>query len=766
MNHADMLLHVRGESRYIDDQPLPAGGLFAAVCPSRTAHARLTGIDTRAATALPGVVAIFTAADIPGENQIGGIVADEPLLADGEVHFLGQPVALVVATTAATARDAVRAIQLDEEPLPAVFDPRMAFRKGMLIIPPRTFSCGDPDSAWAECDVIVEGTVETGGQEHLYLETQSALARYDEGGKVHVASSTQSPTSVQRTVARILGLPMNQVETETLRLGGGFGGKEDQATPWATLAALAAWKLKRPVKLVLNRGEDLRMTGKRHPYSSDFRLGLNSEGKILAYEVLFYQNAGAAADLSPAILDRTLFHATGSYAIPHVRATGFCCRTNLPPFTAFRGFGGPQGMFVIESAIDKAARFLGLPAWEIQRRNLLQEGDKFYYGQPVTACRAGRCWHEAERTFHFDDLDRRLRRFNETHATEKKGAARMPLAFGISFTNTFLNQAGALVHVYSDGSVGVSTGAVEMGQGVNHKIATIVARTFGIDPARVRMTPTSTTTVANTSATAASTGCDLNGMAARLAAQTILDRLLGVAREEAGAGPETPVQIVDGQVLLAGQATSLSWEKLVARAHFRRISLSSWGFYAPDGIHFDNTRGQGSPFCYHVYGTARIEATVDLVRGTYTIDRVEALHDGGDSLSPLIDRGQAEGAILQGIGWLTCEELVYDATGRLRSDTLSTYKVPGIGDCPPQFQVEFLADAANPKAVLGSKAIGEPPFMYGIAAWFAIQNALSSAYPDREPVYGAPMTPERSLMWLAGGSPAGASKEKNDVPHP
>ena len=500
------------------------------------------------------------------------------------------------------------------------------------------------DAAWPACALVVEGRVDSGGQEHLYLETQAAVAVAGEKDTLRVISATQSPTVVQRTVARVLGLPMSQVSVEVFRLGGAFGGKEDQATAWAVLAALAARALRRPVKLVLNRQEDMRLTGKRHPYSSDFKIGLDAAGGILAYEATYYQNAGAAADLSTAILERTLFHATNSYRIPNVRATGISCRTNLPPFTAFRGFGGPQAMFVLEAAIYQAAEKMGVVPAELQEKNLLAEGDEFPYGQKVKNCRARRCWQEAVAAFDPAAARERVRAYNAAHPLSKKGLALMPVCFGISFTTTHLNQAAALVHVYTDGSVSVSTAAVEMGQGVNNKVLRVAARTLGVAQGRLRMESTCTRRVANTSPTAASTGSDLNGRAAELACAEIRGRLLKVAaamlsrrrRRRPGYPRRKPCSGTGKRPTSPGT----SW----CRRPFSAASTSRRRRTTPRPACISTARARkGEPFAYHVFGTALVEATVDGLRGTCSVDAVRAVHDAGTSLNPLVDRGQAEG---------------------------------------------------------------------------------------------------------------------------
>ena len=592
--------------------------------------------------------------------------------------------------------------------------------------------------------------MDSGAQEHLYLETQGSLALPGERGSVRVISSTQSPTGVQRVIARVLGLAMHQVEVEVTRLGGAFGGKEDQATAWAALAALGAVHCGAPVKLVLHRHEDMVYTGKRHPYSSDYRIGVSSGGQVLAYQVEFYQNAGAAADLSPAILERTLFHCTGSYFVPNVKATAYCCRTNIAPNTAFRGFGGPQGMFVIEAALFKAAAALGVKPAELQEKNLLKEGDTFPYGMTATRCSAPICWQEAKSRYDYEKSRRRVDEFNSTHRLHKKGLALMPVCFGISFTNTVLNQGGALVHVYTDGSVSVSTGAVEMGQGVKYKILEVAARVFSIDRGRIKVESTSTMRVANTSPTAASTGADLNGKATEIACRAILERIKQVAIEELEQKDPARVEIREEQIYYDGEKTTLNWDRLIPRVYTRRVNLSAQAHYATPGIYFDKATEKGEPFSYHAYGTALCEVTVDCLRGTYEVDAVKAVHDLGPSLVPLVDLGQAEGGIVQGIGWLTLEEVLYSEEGKLLTGTLSTYKVPDIYQTPKELEVHFLENTENPLGLFHSKAIGEPPLMYGIGVYYALLAAIQAFRPQADLPIAAPMTPERVLMTLYG----------------
>ena len=759
MKFTDVEGHVRGDSRFVDDLPEPAGLLHAAVFVSPCAHGLVKELDLSAAARAEGVAGVFSADSIPGENRIGVILEDEPLLAEGTVLYAGQPLAIVAADGPERARLAAALVRADFEERPAVFDGREAAAAGLLIVPPRTLAAGDVDAAFSSCPTVASGRAESGGQEHVYLETQAALAVPLEGGRIKIHSATQSPTAVQRAAARVLRKAMADVEVEVARLGGAFGGKEDQATPWAVMAALAADRLRRPVKLVLRRYEDMHWTGKRHPYSSDFRIGLDADLRIRAFEVVYYQNAGAYADLSPAILERSLFHALNSYSVPNVRITGYSCRTNLPPFTAFRGFGAPQAVFVMEAAVLRAAEAAGVEPEEIRRRNLLAEGDVLPFGMRVAGCRAGRCFREAAERFEWEKKRKEAAAFNARHRHLKKGLSLVPICFGISFTKTFLNQAGALVHIYTDGSVSVSTGAVEMGQGVNAKIRRIAARTLGIREERVSVESANTRRVANTSPTAASTGADLNGMAARLACLELRGRLRRAAaallevEEERLVLEEEVMRVEDG-------SASIAWEDLVQKAYLGRLNLSAQAFYATPRIHYDARRERGRPFAYHVFGAGLTEVTLDCLRGTFRVDAVRVVHDAGRSLDPLIDRGQVEGAVVQGLGWMTLEELVYDEKGRLLTDSLGTYKIPDLDSAPGEIEVVFLSDADNPEAVMQSKGIGEPPLLYGIGVYPAVLQAAAAFRPDRPLLFDAPLTNEKTLRMICGGAFPGEDAEE------
>jgi xanthine dehydrogenase large subunit len=762
----ESLLNLTGKTHYVDDLPLPEGALFAVPVGAPSPRGRNLVIRTEAARAVDPSVVVLTARDIPGENQLGYVLPDEPLIADGEWSYQGEVVALVLARDRSTARKAARLVQVQGEDLPPVLTAREAFARGDIIMQPLHLESGDVDRAFAEADFVVTGSCESDGQEHLYLETQAAIAYPEEGGRIYCISSTQGPTGCQKAIARVLGIPMAQVEVEARRLGGAFGGKEDQAAPWASLAALGAWYTKRPVKLVLNRSDDMVMTGKRHPYSSDFTIGITKDGRILGLEVTYYQNSGACIDLSLAILWRTMFHVCGAYHIPSVRATGYMCRTNLVPFTAFRGFGAPQAFFVIEAALHKAAAVSGIPLINLQKKNLLTEGVTTYYGMELQDVRTHRTWDKLDERVDLTKLQEDIDAFNRSHRLVKRGLHVMPVCFGISFTKIMMNQGGALVHVYADGSVSVATGAVEMGQGVIRKILVAAARTLGIREERVRIERTKTTTVANTVPTAASTGADINAMAALLACKEIKTRLLSYAAtlpevkalarslsgtEQQGETPAPERLSINNEYLLVDdKPTGISWTTLLARALEARVDLSAHGYYASPGLHFDQALGKGHPFVYHVYGTAAVQAEVDILRGMGRIIGMDIVHDGGIPLDERVDRGQIEGALAQGLGWALLEDLRFSEGGELLSNTLSTYKVPDSHFMDFPLHIKFLEDALNPLAVLGSKAVGEPPFMYGIGGYFAVFDALRAALPEgAEVLYDLPLTNDKLLLFLS-----------------
>ncbi len=747
MKNTDSKSHLRGESIYLDDIAEVQGTLYGLVFDSPVAHARILNFNCKKAENLSGLIKIFTFTDIPGENQIGAIIKDEPLFAENEVHFIGQAIALIVAESERTARDAKKLIEIEFEELPLITDPKIAKEKEQFIVPPRTFRLGNIQKGKEQSKYIIKGNSETGGQEHLYLETQGAYAVPKENGNITLYSSTQGPTSVQKITSQVLDVPMNKIEVDVNRLGGGFGGKEDQATPWAAMVSLAAFILNKPVKISLSRHDDLRMTGKRHPYTAEYTIGLSEDLKIQFYEVEFIQDGGASADLSPAIMERTLFHGTGSYFIPNTEITVYSCKTNTPPNTAFRGFGGPQGIFAIEAAVQQAADEIGVAAHKIQYTNLLKEGDEFPYGQIAKQAEAISSWKSADDLFSIGKQCKEAEQFNSENKNFKKGISVTPICFGISFTNTVMNHARALVHIYQDGSVGISTGAIEMGQGVNTKMKQVASQVFSIPLERIKIETTNTTRVANTSPTAASSGADLNGKAVEIATTDLLGRLKQTASEMLNSSIEH-IQLIDEYIHHKNKKTDIKWNKLIETAFLNRVKLSEKGHYASPEIWYDKSKEKGSPFTYHVYGTSVTTALVDTIRGTFDIESVDIVHDFGKSMNLLLDKGQVEGALIQGIGWLSLEEIRYDKSGRLLSNALSTYKVPDINSAPKSVRVEALESSGHKHAILKSKAVGEPPFLYGIGSYFAVQNAIKAFNPGFKPDFIAPMTHEKVFMNL------------------
>ena len=744
----DAPLHVTGKTKYLDDLPELAGTLYAKVYYSKIAHGHIEQIDISKAAGMAGVVKIISYKDIPGENQIGGIIPDEPLLAESEVHFIGMPILIIIAESAIIAHKASQLIDVKIQAKKVITDPIEAYQQKAFLSQPIALKMGDTAQAFATCKYVFEGNAASGGQEHVYLEPQGAYAIPNGDGSIKIHSSTQGPTAVQRTVAKVLGVSMNKIEVDVSRIGGGFGGKEDQASPWAAMVALASYLINRPIKYILERGEDLQMTGKRHPYKSSYKIGLDENYKIVAFEGQYYQNGGAAADLSPAVLGRTLFHATNSYFIPNVKVEAYSCRTNLPPNTAFRGFGGPQGMFVIEAAIHHAARAIGIDAQVLQESNLLEEGSEFSYGQKTEDCEAQNCWAQAQKRYDLAQLKSTIATYNADNKYSKKGLALMPICFGISFTNTMMNNARALVHVYSDGSVGISTGAVEMGQGVSSKMIQVAASNFGIDLDQIKLETTNTTRVANTSPSAASATADLNGKALQNACTQITNRLKMLLAKKWGLKKSEAIFFSENRVLSADNKQTILWKDLIQLAFQKRVNLSAKGHYATPRINFDAKTRKGHPFAYHVYGTAITTCTVDCIRGNYEFDAVQIVHDFGTSMNRAVDLGQIEGGLAQGIGWMTMEELIYNDEGVLKSSNLANYKIPDIYSVPKKVAIHYLETEGSELAILKSKAVGEPPLMYGIGAYFALCNAMLAYNPQANITYDAPMTAEKVLMGL------------------
>jgi xanthine dehydrogenase large subunit len=746
VRHDSAVGHVTGAARYLDDVPTVPGTLEAALVLSPHAHARVGRIDVSRALAAPGVVAAVTAADIPGKNDIAPIRSDEPALAAGVVEYEGQPVAAIAAATLDEARAAAKLVDVAYEPLPAVLSIDEAMTRESFVSPPQTMIRGEVEPALAAAPHRLSGELRCGGQDHFYLEGQIALAIPGEGSDMQVWSSTQHPTEVQHGVAHLLGLPFNAVTVEVRRMGGAFGGKESQATIIAGIAAVLAWKARRPVKLRLPRDDDMRATGKRHPFLIRYEVGFDRDGHILALDLTLAADGGSVADHTPAVLTRALCHADNCYFLPNVCFRGLPCKTNTVSNTAFRGYGGPQGMLAIETVIDVVARRLGLPVDTVRRRNFYGIGrnDVTPYGMTVEDNIIERVVDELERTVELAAWRRDIVNFNRYSPVVKKGLATMPIKFGISFNRPALNQAGSLVHVYTDGSVALNHGGTEMGQGLFIKVAQVVSEVFAIDLDHIRVSATSTAKVPNTSATAASSGSDLNGMAALDAASQIKARMTAVAADHFGV-PAGEI-VFDANRVYAGNQ-SVSFAELAALAWEKRVSLSAAGFYRTPKIHWDFATGSGRPFYYFVYGAAAAEVAVDTLTGESRVLRAELLQDCGRSLNPAIDLGQIEGAFVQGMGWLTTEELWWDPDGRLRTHGPSTYKIPGSRDVPPVFNARILRDAPNREAtIFRSKAVGEPPLMLAISVWLAIRDAVASLADHRlAPRLDAPATPERVL---------------------
>jgi xanthine dehydrogenase large subunit len=746
VRHDSAIAHVTGSARYLDDVATVPGTLEAALVLSPHAHARIRSVDLSACLAASGVSLAITAADIPGKNDIAPIRSGEPALAADIVEYEGQPVAAIAAATLDQARAAAKLAAIDYERLPAVLTIEEAMARDSYVSPPQLMVRGDVEAALAGAPHRLSGELRCGGQDHFYLEGQIALATPGETPDMHVWSSTQHPTEVQHGVAHLLGLPFNAVTVEVRRMGGAFGGKESQATIIAGIAALLAWKARQPVKLRLPRDDDMRATGKRHPFLIRYDVGFDAQGHILALDLTLAANGGNVADHTPAVLTRALCHADNCYFLPNVRFRGLPCKTNTVSNTAFRGYGGPQAMLAIETIIEVIARRLGLPVYAVRRRNFYGVGrnDVTPYGMRVEDNIIERLVDELDRAVGLAAWRREIVNFNQISPVVKKGLATMPVKFGISFNRPALNQAGALVHVYTDGSVVLNHGGTEMGQGLFIKVAQVVAEAFAIDLDHIRVSATSTAKVPNTSPTAASSGSDLNGMAALNACREIKARMTEVAADHFGVPADEIV--FDSNRIYAGNR-SLSFAELAAFSWEKRVSLSATGFYRTPDIHWDSASNTGRPFYYFVYGAAAAEVAIDTLTGESRVLRAELIQDCGRSLNPAIDLGQIEGAFVQGMGWLTSEELWWDGEGRLRTCGPSTYKIPGSRDVPPIFNARLLKDAPNRAATLfRSKAIGEPPLMLAISVWLAIRDAIASLADHKlAPRIDAPATPERVL---------------------
>jgi xanthine dehydrogenase large subunit len=750
--HESADLHVTGTALYTQDLVgRTLGTLHAWPVQAPHAHARLTGLRTAAAYEVPGVVRVLTAADVPGINDAGE-KHDEPLF-PSEVMFYGHAVCWVLGETLEAARQGAAVVEADYEPLPALVSVHDAIRADSYQGQHRTVSRGDAAAGLDKAAYRFSGELEIGGQEHFYLETQAALALVDENGQIFVQSSTQHPSETQDIVAHVLGLPAHQVTVQCLRMGGGFGGKEFQPHGLAAIASLGATLTGHPVSLRLNRNQDITMTGKRHPFFATWEVGFDEGQRLCALRATLIANGGWSLDLSEPVLARALCHIDNAYWIPDIEVHGRVAKTNRPSNTAFRGFGGPQGMIVIEDILGRCAPLLGASPGELRRRNFYAPGQATPYGQPVRhAERLEAIWSICTDRSDFARRQTEVATFNAAHPDTKRGLAITPVKFGISFNLTAFNQAGALVHVYKDGSVLINHGGTEMGQGLHTKMIQVAATALGVPMGLVRLAPTRTDKVPNTSATAASSGSDINGGAVKNACEQIRERLAVVAAGELGVHP-ADVRFADGVVTGIGfHDKQIAWAKLVHDAYFRRVQLWAAGFYRTEGLHWDAERMQGEPFKYFAYGAAAAEVEVDGFTGAYRLRRVDIVHDVGDSLSPLIDLGQIEGGFVQGAGWLTLEELLWDETdgphrGRLNTQAASTYKIPSFSEMPPEFNVHLFERATESGVVYGSKAVGEPPLMLAFSVREALRQAVGAFGPDGWSVdLGCPSTPE-AVYW-------------------
>ncbi|ABV94692.1 xanthine dehydrogenase molybdenum-binding subunit [Dinoroseobacter shibae DFL 12 = DSM 16493] len=766
--HDAAALHVTGAARYVDDIPTPANALHLAFGLSEIAHGEITAIDLSEVRAAPGVVAVLTADDLPHHNDVSPSPLPEPMLATGQVHYVGQPIFLVAAESHLAARKAVRRAKIVYAEKPALLSIDDALAAGAIFEDaPRHYTKGDADAALAAAPKVIEGRIEIGGQEHFYLEGQAALALPQEGGDMVVHSSSQHPTEIQHKVAEALGVPMNAVRVEVRRMGGGFGGKESQGNALACASAVVAALTGRPAKMRYDRDDDMVITGKRHDFRIDYKVGIDEEGRILGLAFEQYCRCGWSLDLSLPVADRAMLHADNAYHLEHVSIRSHRLRTNTQSNTAFRGFGGPQGMVGIERVLDHVAFAVGRDPLEVRRLNYYAEaggclpptppedisGPEKAEAPPVQTTP----YHMEVEDFILHGLTDRLaetadygvrraeiRAWNSESPILKRGIALTPVKFGISFTLTHLNQAGALVHVYTDGSIHMNHGGTEMGQGLFQKVAQVAAARFGVDIGAVKITATDTGKVPNTSATAASSGSDLNGMAVQAACDTIRDRIAAFLAEEHQADPAT-VRFADGLVHVGG--ATYGFAEAVQKAYMARISLSATGFYKTPKIVWDRIKGTGRPFFYFAYGAAVTEVVVDTLTGENRILRTDILHDCGASLNPALDIGQIEGGYVQGAGWLTTEELVWDDRGRLRTHAPATYKIPATGDTPPVFNVALWEGENREETVYRSKAVGEPPLMLGISALMALSDAVAACGDGTVyPALDAPATPER-LLW-------------------
>lgn len=749
---------VAGEAVYVDDRPALRGELHAAVGQSTIAHGNIISMDLSAVKAAEGVVKVMTVEDVPGHTDIGPVFPGDPVLAIGKVEFIGQPLFAVAATSYELARKAVKLAKVEYDELEAVLTVKDALAKQNFVRPPYTMKRGDSQTAIDAAEHQLSGEIVVGGQEHMYLEGQISTAVPTEDGGMNIYTSSQHPSEVQKLVAEVLDIPLNKVLVDMRRMGGGFGGKETQAAPWACIAALLANETKRPVKFKLGRMDDMVMTGKRHPFENNYTVGFDSSGQIKGINLEVNGNCGYSPDLSDAIVDRAMFHSDNAYFLDQATVTGNRCKLNTVSHTAYRGFGGPQGMMTIEMVMDDIARHLGKDPLEIRKVNLYGQGERneTHYHQEVEHNNLPEIISALEESSDYQARRQAVKAFNANNSILKKGIALTPVKFGISFTVQHLNQQGALVHVYTDGTIHLSHGGSEMGQGLNTKVAQIVAEVFQVDVDTVGCSAARTDKVPNSSPTAASSGTDLNGKAAEAAAKTIKQRLVDFACEKYQVEAEQ-VQFENNNIIVGEQ--TFSFAEFSQIAYMGRVSLSSTGFYKTPKIHYDRATGKGRPFFYYATGAAVSEVLIDTLTGEYKNLRTDILQDVGHSINPAIDIGQIEGAFVQGQGWLTTEELVWNEQGRLLSNNPATYKIPAINDAPEDFRVALVPDAPNREhTIYNSKAVGEPPFMLGMSVWSALKDAISSVADYQiSPALDTPATPER-VLFAVEAAKKGAAK--------
>lgn len=754
--HDSAVKHVSGESVYIDDMLVNEQLLTGKVVYSKHAHAKIKSIELSKAKALNGVHAVLCYKDVPGINQMGPVIHDEVCLAEQEVQCVGQAIVLIAAESEKIAREAEKLIEIEYEALEAILDIRTAIEKGTLLGPERTMQRGNADAALKSAQHVLKGELETGAQEHWYLETQTCLCIPGEQQEITAYSSTQHPSETQAIISEVLGISKNEIVVEVRRMGGAFGGKETQANWIAAWAALLCHATKRPVKLRLFRDDDQIMTGKRHPYLIRYEAGFDSTGKITAIKFEQNANGGCATDLSLAILERAMLHADSSYYIPNMHVTGRAYKTNLPSNTAFRGFGGPQGVAAMETVIDRIARYLKKDSAGVRKINFygIDTDNITHYGQVVELNRLHTMYDQLIASSDYHIRKKAVTNFNSNNEFYKKGIALTPVKFGISFTTTFLNQAGALVNIYKDGTVLVNHGGTEMGQGLNTKIAQIAAAELGVNVSRIKVNATNTSKVPNTSATAASAGTDLNGMAVKNAVDKLKKRIAEVmAVEFSKQWPEK--QSLPENIIFENDCISdklipcykMAFADAMPVIHLNQVSLSATGFYRTPDIGWDKVTGWGKPFNYYSFGMCVSEVLVDTLTGYYKNLRTDILHDVGDSINPGIDIGQVEGGYIQGVGWCTTEDIKWNEKGHLLNHSPDTYKIPGVQDIPADFRTHLLQSAPNPNAIRKSKAVAEPPFMLAFATWLAIKDAISGvANHELEPEFRLPATNEVILL--------------------